>query len=104
MQYNWIISAMDVKLSEGELKDVVYNVHWRRSLVDGEYSAEVYGTCGVGDPTPEQFVSYEDLTKEEVEAWLEASLDVETIDAGLVSQIELQKNPIDATLPPPFEN
>lgn len=104
MEYNWIISAMDVKLSEGEMKDVVYNIHWRRSAVDGEYSAEVYGTCNVGDPTPEQFVSYEDLTKEEVESWLEANLDVEAIDAGLASQIELAKNPIDATLPPPFNN
>jgi hypothetical protein len=64
----------------------------------------VYGTCPVGDPTPEQFVSYEDLTKEEVEAWLEESLDVESIDSGLAANIELQKNPIDATLPPPFEN
>lgn len=101
---SWIISAMDVKLSEGDLKDVVTLVHWRRNAIEGEYSAEVYGTCPVGDPTPEQFVSYEDLTKEEVEAWLEASLDVEAIDAGLDAQIELKKNPIDATLPPPFNN
>lgn len=100
----WIVSAMDVKLSEGEMKDVVTLVHWRRSATEGEYSAEVYGTCPVGDPTPEQFVSYEDLTKEEVEAWLEESLDVETIDESLASQIQLQKNPIDATLPPPFAN
>lgn len=104
MEYNWIISAMDVKLSEGEMKDVVFNVHWRRSATDGKYSTEVYGVCPVGNPTPEHFVSYEDLTKEEVEAWLEENLDVESIDAGLVANIELQKNPIDATLPPPFEN
>lgn len=104
MEFNWIISAMDVKLSEGEMKDVVYNVHWRRNAVEGEFSAEVYGTCPVGEPTPEQFVSYEDLTKEEVEAWLVANLDVEAIDAGLASQIELAKNPINETLPPPFAN
>lgn len=104
MEYNWIVSAMDVKLSEGEMKDVVYNIHWRRNATEGEYSAEVYGTCPVGEPTPEQFVSYEDLTKEEVESWLEANLDVESIDAGLASQIESQKNPVDATLPPPFNN
>lgn len=104
MEFNWIISAMDVKLSEGEMKDVVYNVHWRRSAVDGEFSAEVYGTCPVGEPTPEQFVSYEDLTKEEVEAWLVANLDVEAIDSGLQAQIELAKNPVNETLPPPFAN
>ena len=104
MTKTWIISAMEVKLSEGEMKDVVTLVHWRRNAIDGEFSAEVYGTCPVGEPTPEQFVSYEDLTKEEVEAWLEANLDVEAIDAGLASQIESQKNPVDATLPPPFNN
>ena len=104
MEYNWIISAMDVKLSEGEMKDVVYNIHWRRTLADGEFAADSYGTCAVGEPTPEQFVSYEDLTKEEVESWLEANLDVESIDAGLLAQVELKKHPVDATLPPPFEN
>ena len=104
MEYNWIVNAMEVKLSEGEMKDVVTLVHWTRNAIDGEFSASFYGTCPVGEPVPEQFVSYEDLTKEEVESWLEASLDVESIDAGLVSQIESQKNPVDATLPPPFNN
>ena len=104
MTKTWIISAMEVKLSEGEMKDVVTLVHWRRNAIDGEFSAEVYGTCPVGEPTPEQFVSYEDLTKEEVEAWLEANLDVEAIDESLASQIQLQKNPVNETLPPPFNN
>jgi hypothetical protein len=104
MEYNWIVNAMEVKLSEGEMKDVVTMVHWTRNAIDGEFSAESYGTCSVGNPTPEAFVSYEDLTKEEVESWLEASLDVAEIDANLLSQVELKKNPIDATLPPPFEN
>lgn len=103
MNYNWIISALDVKLSEGEMKNVVYNIHWRRSLTDGELSAESYGTCPVGEPTPEAFVSYEDLTKEEVEGWLEGNLDVESIDAALLPNIELQKNPVSETLNPPFE-
>jgi len=104
MEYNWIVNAMEVKLSEGEMKDVVTMVHWTRTAIDGEFSADTYGACSVGNPTPEAFVSYEDLTKEEVESWLEASLDVAEIDANLLSQVELKKNPIDATLPPPFEN
>lgn len=104
MEYNWIVNAMEVKLSEGEMKDVVTHVHWRRIATDGELSAERYGCSSVGSPTPEEFVSYEDLTKEEVESWLEASLDVAEIDANLDAQIELKKNPVDATLPPPFEN
>jgi hypothetical protein len=104
MEYNWIISAMDVKLSEGEMKDVVIMVHWIRTATDGEFSSQSYGTCPVASPTPEQFISYEDLTKEEVVVWLEESLDVAEIDANLYAQVELKKNPIDATLPPPFAN
>lgn len=104
MEYNWIVSAMDVKLSEGELKNVVTNIHWRYKATEGEYSAEFYGTCPVSEPTPEAFVSYEDLTKEEVEAWLEASLDVEVLQEGLANQIEAEKNPVSETLNPPFEN
>jgi hypothetical protein len=104
MEYNWIVNAMEVKLSEGEMKNVVTMVHWRRTAIDGEFSAESYGTCSVGNPTPEAFVSYEDLTKEEVESWLEASLDVSEIDANLDYQIQSKKNPIQATLQPPFEN
>lgn len=104
MEYNWIWVASDVHLNVDGLKDVVYNIHWRRTLADGEFTADCYGTCTVGEPTPEQFVSYEDLTKEEVESWLEANLDVESIDAGLLAQVELKKHPVDATLPPPFEN
>lgn len=103
MEYNWIWVASDVHLNVDGLKDVVYNIHWRRSLTDGELSAESYGTCPVDEPTPEAFVSYEDLTKEEVESWLEANLDVEAIDAALLANIELQKNPVSETLNPPFE-
>jgi hypothetical protein len=104
MKYNWIVNAMEVKLSEGEMKNVVTMVHWTRNAIDGEFSAGSYGSCLVGSPTPEEFVSYDDLTKEEVESWLEANLNVSEIDANLDAQIELEKNPIQAILPPPFEN
>lgn len=101
MEYNWIWVASDVHLNVDGLKDVVYNIHWRRTLKDGDLVVEVYGTCPVGDPNPESFTDYENLKDPEVFAWLEETLDVESIDAGLTAQMDEKKNPVNATLPPP---
>jgi hypothetical protein len=108
MEFNWIISAMDCKVSEGTMKNVVHTVHWRynakETLKDKSYFAEMYGACPVGEPTPEDFTDYDSLTKDQVVSWLEATLDVESMQENLKKQIDLQINPIDETLAPPFEN
>lgn len=108
MVFDWIISAMDCKIHEGEMTDVVQTVHWRYNATEvvGEktYFSEMYGATQVGEPTPEDFTSYPDLTKEQVVSWLEAVLDVPSMQENLTKQIKLQINPIDVTLPPPFPN
>jgi hypothetical protein len=112
MEFNWVISAMDCKIQDGSMTDVVQTVHWRYNATDivpvtsgstdTTYFAEMYGATGVGEPTPEDFTSYPDLTKEQVVGWLEAVLDVDSMQENLTNQINLQINPIDVTLPPPF--
>ena len=108
MVFDWIISAMDCKIHEGEMTDVVQTVHWRYNATDvveeKTYFAEMYGATAVGDPTPDNFTDYNSLTKEQVVGWLEETLDVTTMQENLTKQIELQINPIDVTLPPPFAN
>jgi hypothetical protein len=108
MEFEWIISAMDCKIHEGEMTDVVQTVHWRYNATDivdeKNYFAEMYGATAVGEPTPENFTSYPDLTKEQVVGWLEETLDVTSMQENLTKQIELKINPIDVTLPPPFAN
>jgi hypothetical protein len=95
--YAWVVSAMDSAPTEDGLAKVVKTIHWRRNAVevDGEktYYADVYGAMGCSSPNPEDFTQYDDITKDEVEAWLEAGLDVESLDAALDAQIENQKNP-----------
>lgn len=103
MEYNWIWSGSDVKIKEGELNKVITAIHWRRILTDGEYFAENIGVQAIGEPNPDAFTDYENLSHEEVFAWLEASMNVEVLDAQLAENIELQKNPITATIPPPSE-
>ena len=106
INYNWVISQMECKAKEGDLTDVVYVIHWRRTATETvenqTYSAEVYSTVSMPNPDPASFTPYEQLTKEQVEGWLNSSLDVVSIDANLATQIENQKNPPIVTPPLPW--
>lgn len=102
----WIIGAIECKPQEGDFTNVIVKIHWRRravETVDGkEYSADV---CSVYDcPSPgENFISYSEITKEDVESWLEAGLHVLSIDASLDRQIQDMINPPVIQLPLPWE-
>ena len=110
--YNWIISSMDSKIHEEGLDDVVITVHWRRSAKTDDYNpetktgfyADVYGALSVGPVDPATFIPYNDLTKENVEAWLNEMTEPTPteIDTQLAANIELQKNPVEETLPLPW--
>ena len=98
----WIISAMDTAPSEDGLTDVVKTVHWRRQAQDGEYIADIYTSMGCAAPDPMAFKPYNELTFDEVCGWLEANLDMDSLDAALDAQIEMQKNPPIVQLPLPW--
>ena len=104
--YNWVISSMDVVPKEGELVNVVSVVHWRRQgteVVDGKtYTAEVYSTYSCPSPSSTDFTAYPDLTQAQVEGWLNAGLDVPSIDANIATQIAQQINPPVVTPPLPW--
>lgn len=97
----WVISQMEVQNTEGQLNDVVIIVHYRRQAteVDGDktYFAETYSTVNLPAPNPSDFIPYAQLTKAEVENWLNQVLPVADIDASLDSQIEAQKHPQTST-------
>jgi hypothetical protein len=103
--YTWTISALDCKVSEDNLQDVVYTVHWRYKATNEDgISAETYGAQYILPPTEEDFTPYSELTKEQVIGWLEIYLNVPAITLDLDNQIELIINPVDVTPPLPFEN
>lgn len=93
----WVIAALDCKPSVDTMTDVVAVVHWRKQATeiveDKTYTADTYGACTVSAPDAENFTAFADLTEEIVVPWLEATLDVESIDSALDAQIETQKNP-----------
>ena len=102
--YKWNFPAFDCKVG-GELEKVVTTVHWRYSGTDEDgVSFEVYGAQSVGEPNPDAFTPYPNLSEEQVIGWMESVIDVDAMNKSLADQIELIKNPIQITLPPPFKN
>jgi hypothetical protein len=106
---DWQVSNLDCKVSEDNLSDVVYLVHWRvsKTEVDGDktYSASVYSTCSVPGPNPASFVPYDQLTQDEVLGWIWANgVDKAATEAAVQQQIELQKHPVTVSLPPPWSS
>jgi hypothetical protein len=102
---DWSISALDCRVQEDNLSDVVYCVHWRvsKTEVDGDktYSASVYSTCSVPGPNPASFVPYDQLTQNEVLGWIWANgVNKDATEAAVQAQINNQKNP--KTIQPPL--
>jgi hypothetical protein len=88
---NWKINTLEY--TNDNDKGVV-TAHWDCTLLEGEYSARRYGSCSFQpDATSDGYVPFEDLTEEMVIGWVQATLDVEAMEASLLAQIEEQKNP-----------
>ncbi len=105
--YNWVVSSMvEYPKTPDGLDDVVFQVNWRRNATevvnDKTYFADTFGALSVPPPTPEDFIPYADLTEADVIGWLEAGLDVPTIDASLQESINLLINPTQVSLPLPW--
>ena len=104
--YSWRINALDAKIHENDLDNVIYTIHW--SFIGQDDSEEPVsvssiGTLGVQYNPENPFISYNDLTKEDVVGWLESGLDVDSMKENLDKQIELKKNPVDETLRPDWD-
>jgi hypothetical protein len=108
MEFKWHISQMDSKIKETidgqELQNVVNVVHWRYDAILNDYETEIYGTLELNGANPNDFILYENLTENDVITWLEDGLDVDNLQTILINKINLLINPVEATLPLPWNN
>jgi len=89
----WTIGTLERNVEDGG----VVVAHWRASLVDGDFSASSYGTCGfTPDPSDSGFVAYDSLTEADVVGWVQAEVDKDATEASLAAKIEADKNPTQA--------
>lgn len=96
--YAWRINAIDCYTSKEGLEKVAYNVHWYYFATDGEHTTSMIGVQSVGEPDPENFVAFEELTEEQVVEWITASMDVEQMQENLDTQIAELAAPSKVTL------
>lgn len=102
--YWWKITEMNCKPKDGDLTDFVVTVHMDRLATDGTYNARWYGTQSFTSDNVKDFIPYEQLTYDIVCGWLNESINVSSIDAGLAQNIENQINPPIVTPLLPFTN
>ena len=99
--YNWNCKTVDVHPQDGEYTDVVYNVHYYVTGVDGDYSSSVIGTQNVLLSEGGDFIPFEDLTNEIIVEWTKESMGEEkvaSIETGIANQIEALINPTSITM------
>ena len=89
MEFTWSVVQMDRLTSDG----FVVTVHYTVNAVDGDYTANTYGTVGYTQED-KSYIPYADLTKETVIGWVKDSLGKDTVEESLTAQIEAQKNPV----------
>ena len=99
--YDWNCKTVDIHPQEEGKTNVVYNVHWVVTGVDGDYSATNIGTQVVLLSEGSTFIPFEDLTNDVVVGWTKEAMgeeQVTQIEASIANQIEALINPTSITL------
>jgi hypothetical protein len=98
----WDIANMERKLPDGDVPPdgQIYTIHYTVTHYDQGESAGAYGSIGLGDPDPDNYTPFADITKEQAIDWVKSALgdeQVATITAALEAQIQEKLNPTHAT-------
>ena len=109
MTFEWNFPSLDCTIgpdAEGH-RDIVEIVHWRYTASQGEFSASMVGTVGLDyDPTA-PFIVFEDLTKTQVQGWVEGSIgegELASMTATLTTQVSELQSPTQENLSPPWRS
>jgi hypothetical protein len=93
----WVIDQLECYSEHDGKKDVVFNIHWRRTASNGlGLSADVYGVQAIALEADKPFTLFANLTKNQVVDWLEAAMGADRVaemDADLDAQIDAKANP-----------
>ena len=90
MEFTWNVVQMDRQSATG----FVTTVHYTVSAQEDDLNALTYGTVSYSQAEDQEIIPFDDLTKEDVIAWVQDSLGQETVEDSLTAQIEAQKNPV----------
>jgi len=100
MAATWTVSTMERTLTDGDLSDVVTALHWQLTDSDGEHHGRCYGTVNLEAPDADSFTAYSDISHDDAVEWTKSALGEEAVsqyEDSVASQIELSKNPVQAS-------
>ena len=104
--YRWDIVSVECVPTANSLKNVVSEIHWQLYADDETNTANVYGAIGVEGVDPDNFIDYEDLTKDQIIEWAILAIGedkVEIYKNSLASQLSALSNPQKVSLPLPWQ-
>ena len=107
ISYAWDVSTVDTYPTKDSKADVIYNVHWRLTATDDAnndadgkaQTANVYGAEVLDTSDLSSFTAFASVSKANVQAWVEASLNatdsdtVASLKTGLDAQIAAKITP-----------
>ena len=98
----WTVSTMERTLSDSDsgLENVVNILHWQLTDSDGDHHGRCYGTVGLEAPDADSFTAYSDISHDDAVEWAKSALGEEAVsqyEDSVASQIELSKNPVQAS-------
>ena len=95
--YTWNIVQLETYPSLDGKVDALCTVHWRLAGQEGDVLVELAGATGLNQTsTEEDFIAYEDLTKDMVVQWVKDTLGesaVDDIEAAIAGEIQHRAAP-----------
>lgn len=106
LQYEWEIVSLYTTPTVDNLSNVVKRVTWRYQVKEDSNVADIYGDTYFNSINAENFIAYDNLTKETVVLWIESIEDVSELKQNLISKLNEVKAPsiIEKQLPWDFES
>lgn len=101
INYTWNCKTVDTKPTEGDLTDVVYNVHWIVTAEKGDFTATSIGTQTIELDEDATFVDFDDLTNATLTTWVRAAMEdgqPAAIEASLAEVITEKETPTSVTM------
>ena len=101
--YQWEIMNLHLTRESGSLNNIVNAVSWvYRGINENHIEGFVSGKQELTSPNAEDFISYNELTRDNIISWLEINIDVNPLKSSIESQIQNNVNYSEYQLPLPW--
>lgn len=102
--YTWTYPTLYVKLNEDNLSQVVTQILWVCDGIDGDSQlrSNLTGMISLGPPDPDNFTSFDDLTYDQIQIWVNGIIDSSSIQDEIGNIIDSKINSDIVAMSPPF--